>query len=183
MDINFPSLETERLFLRAFTNDDLDFVFQHFSNPEVHRYLLDNEPISTREQAQKIIEFFAQTEDKTHHRWLIVRTSDDLAIGTCGFHKWQQQHHRIEIGYDLQPSARNQGFMTEALTAMLSFCFEQMKVNRIEALIHPENLDSIRLIENLGFQKEGVLRDYFRRADRYYDHCLYSLLKSQWSQE
>jgi ribosomal-protein-alanine N-acetyltransferase len=181
MYIDFPPLETNRLHLRALTSDDLDFVFRHFSDPEVNRYLLDDESITTLEQANEIIDFYSQPAGKPYNRWAIIRKSDARTIGTCGYHKWQKRHNRAEIGYDLQPAARNQGFMAEALTVVLQFGFEQMDLNRIEALIYPSNLASIRLLEKLQFQKEGLLRSYFRHGKLYYDHWMYSLLKAQWS--
>lgn len=73
--------------------------------------------------------------------------------------------------------------MTEALRAMLSYGFEQMRLNRVEALVYVENEASIRLLERLGFLREGILRQYFRRGEEYYDHWLLSLLKADWKAE
>jgi ribosomal-protein-alanine N-acetyltransferase len=176
----FPSLETSRLLLRPLNADDLDFVFQHFSNPVISRYLLDEEPITTREQAQAIIDFYLAPGPRPYNRWLIVRKLDQLPIGTCGFHRWQKAHQRAEIGYDLAQSAWKQGVMTEALNTVLQFGLEHMQLNRIEALVYPDNNASIRLLERLGFRKEGMLRQYFRQGGVYYDHWLMALLRSEW---
>lgn len=173
-----PSLETERLLLRPLSMLDLEFVFRHFSDPEVNRYLLDEEPVTTREQAQSIIDFYSLPGRKSYNRWVIVRKTDMRAIGTCGYHQWQTAHHRAEIGYDLEKASWRQGIMTEALRTMLSYGFERMGLNRVEALVYIENDASIRLLERLGFQKEGLLRQYFRRGENYYDHWLLSLLKA-----
>jgi len=174
---DFGALETARLLLRPLAAGDLDFVFQHFSDPEVGRYLVDEEPLTTREEAQAIVDFYGSPGPKTYNRWVIVRKADLQAIGTCGFHRWNKQHHRAEIGYDLAPSAWRQGFMTEALTAVLEHGFAQLQLNRIEALVHPKNEASVRLLERLGFQKEGLLRQYFRQGDMYYDHWLLALVR------
>lgn len=175
-----PSLETERLLLRPLSMLDLEFVFRHFSDPEVNRYLLDEEPVTTREQAQSIIDFYSLPGRKSYNRWVIVRKTGARPIGTCGYHQWQVLHHRAEIGYDLEKASWKQGIMTEALRAMLSYGFEQMGLNRVEALVYIENEASIRVLERLGFQKEGLLRQYFRRGDTYYAHWLLSLLKAEW---
>lgn len=177
----FPPLDTSRLLLRPLDADDLDFVFRHFSDPEVNRYLLDEEPLATREQAQAIIDFYLAPGPKSYNRWLIVRKLDQSPIGTCGFHRWQQAHRRAEIGFDLAPSAWKQGVMTEALNAVLPYGFEHMQLNRIEALAYPDNSASIRLLERLGFQKEGVLRQYFRQRGVFHDHWLMALLRSEWA--
>jgi ribosomal-protein-alanine N-acetyltransferase len=181
MGNELPSLKTERLILRPLSLLDLEFVFHHFSDPEVNRYLLDEEPVTTREQAQAIIDFYSLPERKSYNRWVILKKTDARAIGTCGYHQWQVVHHRAEIGYDLEKASWQQGIMTEALRAMLSYGFERMGLNRVEALVYIENDASIRLLERLGFQKEGLLRQYFRREDTYYDHWLLSLLKVEWT--
>jgi ribosomal-protein-alanine N-acetyltransferase len=92
-------------------------------------------------------------------------------------------HQRAEIGYDLEKASWKQGIMTEALRAMLQYGFGQMGLNRVEALVYVENEASIHLLERLGFQKEGLLRQYFRRGDTHYDHWLLSLLKAEWISE
>jgi len=181
MGSDFPSLETERLVLRPLTSLDLEFVFRHFSDPDVNRYLLDEEPVATLEQAQEIVDFYSPPEGKPYNRWVIVRKSDLRAIGTCGYHQWQKVHQRAEIGYDLEKASWKQGIMTEALRALLQFGFDHMELNRVEALVYVENEASVRLLERLGFQKEGLLRQYFRRGAMYYDHWLLSLLKAEWA--
>ena len=178
---DFPPLETERLCLRPLTGNDLEFIYRHFSDPDINRYLLDDEPVTTREQAQAIIDFYLSPPDKPYNRWVITCKPDAHPIGTCGYHKWQKRHHLAEIGYDLGKVSWRQGYMTEALRAALQFGFETMDLNRVEALVYPENEASIRLLERLGFQKEGLLRQSIYQGGVYYDHWLLSLLKAEWS--
>ena len=120
---DFLALETARLLLRPLAAGDLDFIFQHFSDPEVGRDLVDEEPLTTRTEAQAIVDFYVSPGPKTYNRWVIVRKLDRQAIGTCGFHRWSRQHGRAEVGYDLARAAWGQGIMTEALTAVLEHGF------------------------------------------------------------
>ncbi|WP_035985308.1 GNAT family N-acetyltransferase [Leptolyngbya sp. KIOST-1] len=175
----FAPLETPRLHLRPLAQADVDFVFRHFSDPAVNRYLLDQAPLASREEAQGIVDFFVQPTDDTYTRWVLVSKADGQPIGTCGFHKWDQRNRRAEIGYDLAPTAWGQGYMGEALKTMLSYGFTDMVLNRVEALVYPENTASVKLLEKLNFQREGILRDYFYHEGHFYDHWLLSLLKSQ----
>ena len=62
--------------------------------------------------------------------------------------------------------------MREALRAALRHGFVEMGLNRIEAMVYPENLASLRLLQHLGFQKEGLLRQSTRQGERFYDHWL-----------
>ncbi|MBI4927328.1 MAG: GNAT family N-acetyltransferase [Anaerolineae bacterium] len=176
----FPPLETERLFLRSFTFADTDFVFQHFSNPAVAQYLLDEPPLTDIAQAQEIIEFFLEPEGKTYNRWGLFRKADQQCIGSCGFHKWDRRNARAEIGYDLSPDFWGQGLMAEALRAAIAHGFDHMQLNRIDALVYVENERSAKLLQRLGFTQEGVLRDYFCLDGKYYDHFLFSLLQREW---
>ncbi len=174
---DFPQLETERLVLRQLTLDDTDFIYQHFSNPDVYRYLLDDDPVTSRGQAEEIVRFYVDSIGKSYNRWGIVKKAENILIGTCGFHNWNRRDARAEIGYDLSPEFWGQGFMTEVARESLRHAFQGMGLNRVQAIVYPENMPSIRLLEKLGFRKDGLLRQYHRMADVYYDHLLYSLLK------
>ncbi len=66
---DFPSLETERLILRQLNMEDADFIFRHFSDPAVSRYLMDELPPADYAQAQEIVEFYREPEGKTSNRW------------------------------------------------------------------------------------------------------------------
>lgn len=175
-----PELETERLQLRPLTMDDLDFVYAHFSDPRVAEFLLDEPPISTISQAREIIEFYQHPEHKTWNRWGISLKSSGQLVGTCGFHKWNKRDLHSEIGYDLHPDFWGQGLMTEALRAAIQNGFERMGLNRIAAIVYPQNQRSLQLLYKLGFQTEGLLRDYHYSNGNFYDHHILSLLKRDW---
>lgn len=177
---DFPSLETERLILRQLTFEDTDFVFQHFSDPVVYRYLMDEPPVTEIAQAQEIIQFYLEPAGKPHNRWGLVRKSDHQLIGTCGYHKWDKRYFRAEVGYDLGPGFWGQGYMTEAMRAVIHHGFERMGLNRIDALVYVENDPSTRLLQRLGFKQEGILRDYFYLDGKFYDHYLLALLRREW---
>jgi ribosomal-protein-alanine N-acetyltransferase len=177
---DFPPLETERLILRQLTLDDADFVFRHFSDPMVCQYLMDEPPLTEFAQAQRIIQFYLEPQGKTYNRWGLIRKTDHQLIGTCGFHHWEKQYFRSEIGYDLTPDAWGKGYMTEALRAVVQNGFERMGLNRIDALVSIENDPSVKLLQKLGFKQEGVLRDYFCLDGKFYDHYLLALLQREW---
>jgi [ribosomal protein S5]-alanine N-acetyltransferase len=178
--IFFPTLETDRLFLRLLTLEDTDFIYRQFSDPKVNEYLMDEPPVANIEEAQGIINFFLEPEGKNRNRWGIIRKADQRMIGTCGFHRWEKSYFRSDIGYDLTPDCWGQGYMTEALRAMISSGFERMNLNRMDAMVYVGNPRSFQLLEKFGFQREGILRDYFYLNGIFYDHYLYSLLRRGW---
>jgi ribosomal-protein-alanine N-acetyltransferase len=179
--MDFPDLTTDRLLLRDVRESDADFLFTHLSDGDVCRCLYDAEPHTTIDEAERLIQLFVDPEGKTRNRWIIVEKPSGEPIGTCGFSLWDKENNKAEIGYDLSPAYWNRGYMTEALTAALTSGFENMALNRVEAIIALENVASCRLVEKLGFEREGVMRDRHLFRGRYYDHYLYSLLARDWS--
>jgi len=179
-DIAYPTLEAVRLMLRAMRIEDADFLLKEWSDPLVTQLMCDEEPLQTRAQAEEFLHRL-QTPDRILDSkwWGIELKSDGHLIGTCGYLRWNPQHHRAEIGYDLCPNSWGQGLMPEALQALIRYGFGEMDLNRIEAMTHIANLRSQRVLAKLGFQREGLLREYFYRNGIYNHQVQYSLLKRE----
>jgi ribosomal-protein-alanine N-acetyltransferase len=174
----FKDLSTERLWLRNITKADADFFFQEFSNPLVNEFIFDAEPCKSIDDAAKWVEWY--TNDVfDHNRWVLVSKQSGLRLGTCGFHMWDSNNNRTELGYELLPENWGKGYMNEAVTAALQFAFNEMKIHRVYATTYTGNTRSQKVLEKLSFQKEGLLEDYFLFHGKYYDQFLYSLLKRE----
>ena len=178
----FPRLETERLVLREITVDDAAFWLRNFSDPEVAELTAFEPPADLEAAKAEIVQYAIQSfEHGTGIRWgICLRGSRDL-IGTLGYHQWVRDvGNRARMGYDLLREHRGKGLMTEAMRAVLAYGFETMRLNRVEVLIDPTNARSLRLVERLGFQREGVFREntYFR--GRFIDDAVYALLAREW---
>lgn len=151
---------------------------QVFGDDEVARYL-DGPTLTDIAEVQDIIRW--TDEIFTHGtglRWGIIRKAGGNLIGTCGFHIWSRQNARAEIGYDLAKIWWRQGFMREALTAILAYGFTHMDLNRVEAHVLPINIASIGLLKNLGFQIEGLMRQHAFYREAFHDTCMFSLLRT-----
>jgi [ribosomal protein S5]-alanine N-acetyltransferase len=174
----FPNLETERLLLRQMRPTDAEAIFQIFSDDEVTRYY-DLATFTSLEQAQRLIARINERFEREEGlRWGIVRKDSGRLIGTGGYNGWVRSSHRASIGYDLARSAWGQGFMPEALQAILEYGFETLNLYRVEALVVPGNLQSMHVLHKLGFQEEGRRRSYGYWKNQFWDlHC-FSLLKS-----
>lgn len=179
--IAHPRLETARLVLRELRLEDADFLLTEWSNPAVAHFFKDQEPLQTRSQVEDFLSSFQTPEKSPFARWWgIERKVDGQLIGTCGYFRWNRQHHRAEIGYDLRPEVWGQRLMPEALQALVRFGFEEMELNRIEATVHADNLRSQLVLLKLGFYWEGYVRECNFRDGCYYDQVQYSLLKREW---
>lgn len=176
----FPELETNRLVLRQMAPSDDKAVFEIFRHPEVTQFY-DQETFQTIIPAQTFVDScIKRFYDRRGIRWGIVCKGNSKLIGTCGLHNIIERHNRAEIGYDLVPEFWRTGIMSEAITEILKFCFEDIQFNRIEALCMPGNTASIGLLKKLKFQSEGTVRQYTYWKGQYHDLIMLSLLKSDY---
>lgn len=163
---------------------DAPWYLEHFSRPEIVWGQGDPAPrdlVAARDELRKyMVDLY---RERLGFRWVITRKVDGRPIGSLGFYKWNPSvPHQAEMGYDLDREHWGQGLMTEAMTAVIDFGFERMRLSRIEVLIMPRNRRSMRLVRRLGFQREGVIRQ--RGFDEFGHPCddvLFSLLKSEWN--
>lgn len=169
----FNDVETERLLLKNIAIDDRDFIFSQFSDDIVNKYLFDAEPLTDIQGADEIINFYIQPEPRLQHRWIILRKSDGMKIGTCGFHCWNQRDCKVEVGYDLKEEFWGNGYMQEAMKKIIAFAKDEMHIKEISACIYIHNERSINVVENLGFVLSGSSYVLFR--DKEYLHNRYSL--------
>lgn len=177
----FLPIETSRLTLRRLQVTDSKALFRILSDEEVTRYY-DDETFTNISQATSQIKSWEQGfAYQRCIRWGIVPRGEREIIGTCGFYGIHTWHMRASIGYELARSAWRQGIMTEALSAIIDLGFKEMNLNRIDAVVLPENEASNKLLEKLGFRQEGVLKEYENWGNKgFVDLSMFSLLKSTW---
>jgi len=159
---------------------DLKPNFEVHTNPETMRYY-GVEPYDSLEKSRKHLDWLA----KLHHeeiglRWVITLKEEDQYIGDVGFYDYEKKHNRAEIGYILGKQYWGKRIMTEAIKVTLEYGFNQMKLNRIQALIDPRNEASKRVAQKHGFQYEGTFRDYEYENGEYIDLNMYSVLRREY---
>ena len=177
----FPVLETERLRLRESRLSDAEGIYAVLSSEAVTRHY-NLSPLASVEEAKALVERRAVAFKRQERiRWVLARREDDMVIGSCGYVHWNREARRVEVGYELHEDWQGHGLMREALSAMLAFGFDRMGLNRVEALVVPENEPSLRLLRRLGFEEEGLLREYGFWKGRFHDLRLFSLLKKDWN--
>ncbi|MCY6354889.1 GNAT family N-acetyltransferase [Clostridium sp. ZS2-4] len=177
----FPQIEAEKLILREVKEGDKKEIFNIFSDSEIMKYY-DLIPFKSIEEAEHLISKFNDDFAKENGiRWGITKKDSDKIIGTCGFHSWSKESFKAQIGYELLKEYWRQGIMAESLKAIILFGFESLNLNRIEALVELENVSSQKLLCNLGFQKEGVLRENEFCRGKFLDLIMFSLLKNDFT--
>jgi RimJ/RimL family protein N-acetyltransferase len=175
------TLTTERLTLRWMDEGDTAGHYAVFSDPAVARYW-SSEPWSDIEQArQAIAATMAAYADGSGLRLaLVLRDSGEL-IGNASLHHFFDQNRRCEIGYALASKHWGQGYATEALRAIIQHGFDALNLNRIEADIDPRNIGSAKVLEKLGFRKEGYMPERWIVFGEFADTVNYGLLRRYWN--
>jgi len=177
----FPVLETARLRLREIVADDDEAIFAIRGDYEVTKYNI-GDAYTDIEQAQNLIDAMTRLyHEERELRWGITLKGEQTVIGMCGFNYWHRLDKRASIGFDLNRQHWKQGIMREALYAILDFGFNQMKLNRIEADASAANMASIKLLNSLNFQQEGIQREQYFDKGQFYDLLLFGLLRREWT--
>lgn len=174
-----PILETERLVVRQLTIADVDDATRIFGDPVVGEYTTwwtDVERHGTEGLLAMMEDLMASG---TGAFWAIVPRKTSGMIGFCGLIVVPDDD-RAEIGYALAQHAWGHHYASEAVRSVMEVVFGPLRCNRLEAYCSTDNLASLRLLDNLGFQHEGTLRQYLMRNDRAQDRAVYSILRSEW---
>ena len=173
-------METERLLIRRFTPDDWRDLFEYLSQESVCRY----EPyeVCTEEEAKN--QAVCRSKD---HYWAICLKESGKVIGNIYLHTWK--YGVWELGYAFNEKFQGKGYATESARALIEDVFKQKRAHRVEAHCNPQNTASWKLLERLGFRREGhILEDTcFKKDDMgrpiWTDTYKYGLLVSEWLKE
>jgi [ribosomal protein S5]-alanine N-acetyltransferase len=174
----FPVLSTARLQLREVRASDATAHFVIRSDAAVARFIRagpDTELATTEARIERIRE--GMRAGATIH-WALESRATGAFLGTAGFWRWDKQHFRAELGYDLAPVHWGEGYMVEALTPIIAYGFETMKLHSMEGNIDLENRQSARVLEKLGFVREALFRESVFKDGKFHDTAVYSLLHS-----
>lgn len=175
----FPELSSERLLLRQPTRADADDVFRIFSDPEVLRYY-NVDFMTMRDEAVAIIESRRRRFDMGYGiRWGIYLRESNRYIGSCGFEVLHKPWRYAEIGYELGRIHWGQGYMTEALRAMIRYGFRHLELHRIEAQVEPPNEASKAVLRRIGFKEEGVARERGYWRGGFHDLTQFGLIERE----
>jgi RimJ/RimL family protein N-acetyltransferase len=146
-------LETARLVLRSFRQEDVGAMSQLFGNPDFMRF--SSGLFTERRQTVAFIEkVMGWDQAGMPSQFAVVPRSEHALIGYCGFLHHPEVPEEIEIGYRLDPAYWNRGLITEAARAVRDHGFAHWKLSRAISLIHPDNVPSRRVAEKNGMQVE-----------------------------
>jgi RimJ/RimL family protein N-acetyltransferase len=174
-------LRTRRLLLREFQDTDWPAVLAYQADPRYLRYNHWTE--RTEESVRVFVQMFLDWQQETprsKYQLALVLPAEDRVIGNCGIRMPRAGSREAELGYELDPIYWGQGYATEAARAIVTFGFEQLHLHRVMARCIADNVGSVRVLEKLGMQREGHLREHEWFKNRWWDTLIYGLLDREW---
>ncbi|MFA6419874.1 MAG: GNAT family protein [archaeon] len=178
-------LETKRLIIRDFKKGDETEIFENISNPKVIQFIGSIPFPYTLKNAEEFVTNQVEEEKKNprnNYDFAITLKGEDKVIGGIAIKGISYFNLRGEIGYWLGEKYWRKGIMTEALKELLEFIFKELKLNRVDIDPIADNVASNELIKKLGFNHEGVRKQYrkSRVTEKFYDSNQYGLLREDW---
>ncbi len=157
----FPVLDMNDIVLRELRVTDYKPFYTYLSDPMVNRYVSEEDTPKSLERAKEELKYWGNLfHNRRSIYWGIALKNTDMLIGTAGFNVWSRTHRRGEVSYDLARPHWGKGIMTRVLQTICDYGFTAMDINRIQATVAMDNIASIRVLSKVGFQQEGIMRDY-----------------------
>ena len=175
-----PTLVGRELSLRALDDADLPALQRIFGDAEVARYL-SRPAFASRADAEAYLEDIRiGFRNRELFQWGIAKAPDLQVTGTCTLFAFDREGFRCELGFALARRAWGRGIARSAVEVVLRFAFEELGVHRIEADTDPRNQRSLRLLEQLVFEREGLLRQRYCVGGELQDSVMLGLLYPSW---
>ena len=179
--MELPVYETQRLLLREANEYDIKDLYAIYSDLDVVRYTGDF-PWSKMSESEEFVEqAIVKLKEKTAYNWCVEHKEIKRVIGTCTLLDCELERKFTEMSYKILPKYWGQGIATELLPYVVTFVFETLELNRINAFVDTRNVASLKLLENIQFNREGLLRESWVDNDgNFVDEYLLGLIKRDW---
>jgi RimJ/RimL family protein N-acetyltransferase len=171
-----PPLTDGVVLLRRWEESDLECVEQAAYDPDIPRGTTVPATFTPAEGRAWIERQWSRAEGGTGLSQAITDAASGDAIGAAVL--MSRQPDSAEIGYWLVPRARGRGLGSRGVRLLARWAVKEAGLARLEAYVIPDNISSQRVLEKVGFRREGLLRSYLIYDDRRVDALLYSLLPS-----
>lgn len=179
----FPIIKTERLILRAFTQEDAPYLFKMRTNDRLMKYVDTKRPDRIEDTIEKIELMNLDFHNKKGISWAIIKKDSDEVIGYIGYWRLWKEHLRAEIGYILHPDWWGKGIMSEALNKILDFGFNNLKIHSIEANVNEQNIASMTLLKRKGFKQEAFFRENYFFEGKFLNSVIFCLLEQDFKRK
>jgi RimJ/RimL family protein N-acetyltransferase len=173
-------IATKRLVLRRFRATDAETLAAYRSSPEVARYQSWDAPVPIERAREIVAEMAAGRPDEPGwFQYALERAEDKAHIGDVAVHL-HENRMQAEIGFTLALGYQGQGYAGEAVRGLLDHLFKVRGLHKVSAECDARNVASARLLERIGFTREGLLRAHTWIKGEWTDDAHYGLLAQEW---
>lgn len=173
-------LVSERTKLRLIQSTDLEFIHQLHSLPETDEFNALGIPESIEQTKAIILPWIEdnQQAEIVNYTFIIKQKNNEKSIGLFGIKMGHKKYKRAEVWYKIHSDYWNKGLATEVLNNVLTFCFDELKLHRIQAGCAVGNIGSIKVLEKVGMIREGRGRQILPLKTGWSDNFEYAILES-----
>jgi len=173
-------IETERLTLRKFELSDAEMMFNNWAtDDEVCRYMRWQAHKVIDETITRIGDIIRNYENERIYHWGICLKCGEL-IGNIAVTVISEYDYKAEVSYCLSRDRWGNGYVSEAIEAVLDFMYTNTDIERIEAYHSTENPASGKVMKNAGMEYEGFARNKYRNRDGFQDCDMYGIVREMW---
>ena len=149
-------LETNRLILRKFDVKDYEKIFNNYCNDgRVAQYVTWNPHINSSETKELVSMWVSRYDDLEFYYWQVALKENNEPIGSLAVVGIERDLKEVELGYSLAYNYWNKGIMTEAVSKVIEFLFEEVQVNKVVARHDSRNIGSGKVMQKCGMQYYG----------------------------
>ena len=174
--MEFPNLTSLRLYLREHVASDQTAYYDLLSNKQAIRYYGRTPFKNIKEAADEIELLHKKFESIEVIKWALLKKDDNQYIGSVGIKNFSTLHRRGTLSCIITPKSWGAGYATEALSTIINYCFEELRLNRLQAFVDPQNVQAMSLFDKLGFHLEAAISMNFYHMNiilllyMYYNH-------------
>ncbi|WP_342581188.1 GNAT family protein [Ureibacillus sp. FSL W7-1570] len=174
-------LENDIVLLRPIESEDIEAIAEAAKDERIWEHMQVD--LATKEAVEKYVgKAVQERKEQVSYVFVIIHKKTNRIVGCTSFLDLVLDHKRLEIGGTwLNPSVWRTPVNTNCKYLLLSYCFEQLQLNRVQLKTAHTNKKSQRAIERIGATKEGVLRNHIIRPNGTIRHTvMYSIIKEEW---
>ncbi len=174
-------IETKRLILREFEDEDWVFVHEYAKDAEVSKYM-EWGPNTEKETRNfvKGARTFRREDPRRHYELAIMHKEDKKLVGGCGLTIFDAGLRQAALGYTLHQGYWNQGIASEAAASLIRYGFEELGLHRIHATCDVLNIGSAAVMKKCGMRQEGHFLEERLIKGSWRNTFLYAILSSEW---
>lgn len=177
-DMKRIEIQTPRLTLREWSQEDVPLIYQLLSDPKVAGFNTIGIPTSVQVIQDLLQPTLNDQQQPTrkHYGWSMLLNTDKTFVGEIGLDLATARFKSAEIYYSVASAYWGKGYASEAARAVVQFVFEQLQLHRLEAGVATFNPGSIRVLEKIGMQREGLRRKILPIDGEWIDNYMYAML-------